>query len=127
MTDLGEIKMITENEARRMASHWIQAWNSHDLDEIMSHYGESVVLVSPVAARILNDPSGKVVGKEALRMYFKRGLEAYPNLKFELVDVLWGLSSLVLYYVNQKATKTGEFMELDTNGKVVRVVANYSG
>jgi len=110
-----------------MAKHWVQAWNSHDLDEIMSHYGEGVVLVSPAAARILNDPSGTVVGKEALRMYFKRGLEAYPGLKFELVDVMWGLASLVLYYVNQKGTKTGEFMELDADGKIVRVVANYSG
>jgi ketosteroid isomerase-like protein len=119
--------MITENEARGMARHWVQAWNSHDLDEIMSHYGESVVLVSPVAARILNEPSGTVVGKEALRMYFKRGLEAYPDLKFELVDVMWGLASIVLYYVNQKGTKTGEFMELDATGKVVRVVANYNG
>ena len=119
--------MITEDEAQSLARHWVQAWNSHDLDEIMSHYGESVVLVSPVAARVLNDPSGKVVGKEALRMYFKRGLEAYPGLKFELVDVMWGLSSLVLYYLNQKGTKTGEFMELDANGKVIRVVANYSG
>jgi len=119
--------MITEDKAREMARHWVHAWNSHDLDEIMSHYGENVVLVSPVAARILNDPSGRVVGKEALRTYFKRGLAAYPELRFELVDVMWGLSSLVLYYVNQKGTKTGEFMELDTNGKVVRVVANYSG
>ena len=119
--------MVTETEARNMAGHWEQAWNSHDLEEIMSHYGENVVLVSPVAARILNDPAGTVVGKESLRMYFKRGLEAYPGLKFALVDVMWGLSSLVLYYVNQKGTKTGEFMELDANGKIVRVVANYSG
>lgn len=119
--------MITEGEARSWARHWVQAWNTHDLDEIMSHYAESVVLVSPVAARVLSDSSGTVVGREALRMYFKRGLEAYPGLKFELVDVMWGLSSLVLYYVNQKGTKTGEFMELDTNGKVVRVVANYNG
>jgi hypothetical protein len=119
--------MITENAARSLARDWVQAWNSHDLDAIMSHYAERVVLVSPVAARILNDPTGTVIGNEALRTYFKRGLEAYPNLKFELLDVMWGLSSLVLYYVNQKGTKTGEFMELDTNGKVVRVVANYNG
>lgn len=119
--------MLTENEARQFASHWVQAWNSRDLDEIMSHYGPNVVLVSPVAAKILNDSSGTVRGKEALRMYFKRGLEAYPNLKFELVDVMWGLSSVVLYYVNQKGTKTGEFMEIDASGKAVRVVANYNG
>jgi len=119
--------MLTEDKTRNLARHWIEAWNSHDLDAIMSHYGPEVVLVSPVAARILNDPSGTVKGKEALRAYFKKGLEVYPNLRFELMDVMWGLSSVVLYYVNQKGTKTGEFMELDSNGKVVRVVANYNG
>ena len=41
--------------------------------------------------------------------------------------MMWGLSSVVLYYVNQKGEKIGEFMELDSNGKVVRVVANYNG
>jgi hypothetical protein len=118
--------MLTEDSARNLASHWILAWNAHDLDEIMSHYAEDVVLVSPVVARILNDPSGAVKGKEALRAYFKKGLDAYPNLKFDLIDVMWGLSSVILYYKNQKGGKTGEFMEVDSKGKVVRVVANYS-
>jgi hypothetical protein len=67
------------------------------------------------------------VGKDALRSYFKLGLAAYPNLAFELVDVMWGISSVVLYYVNQKGTKSGEFMELDSEQKVIRVVANYNG
>jgi ketosteroid isomerase-like protein len=116
-----------ENEAREFARHWVAAWNAHDLDRILSHYALDVVLVSPVAAKILNDQSGMVRGKEALRQYFQRGLDAYPDLTFELVDVMWGLSSVVLYYVNQKGTKTGEFMEFDSSGKVVRVVANYNG
>ena len=118
--------MLTEDNARNLASHWIRAWNAHDLEEIMSHYAEDVVLVSPVAARILNDPSGAVTGKEALRAYFKMGLDVYPNLKFDLIDVMWGVSSVILYYRNQKGGKTGEFMEIDSQGKVVRVIANYT-
>ena len=107
-------------------AHWIAAWNSHDLDAILSHYSPDVVLTSPVAARILNEPSGTVRGKDALRNYFTLGLEAYPNLRFDLLDVMQGLSSIVLCYINQKGTKTAEFMEFDERGKVIRVVANYS-
>jgi len=66
-----------------------------------------------------------VKGKDALRAYFKRGLEVYPNLEFGLIDVMWGLSSIVLYYTNQNSTKSGEFMEIDEHGKIHRVVANY--
>ena len=118
--------MISETDIRQFAQHWIAAWNSHDLDAIMSHYAAEVVLTSPTAARLLNDPSGTVTGKEEVRSYFERGLEAYPNLTFELLDVMWGISNVILYYRNQKGTRTGEFMEFDANQKVVRVVANYS-
>jgi ketosteroid isomerase-like protein len=82
--------MLTKKDASEFANHWVKAWNSHDLDKIMLHYSMDIVLVSPVAAKILNDPSGVVKGKETLRAYFRRGLEAYPNLKFELIDVMWG-------------------------------------
>ena len=105
---------------------WIAAWNSRELDAIISHYSDNILLTSPVAAKLLNDPSGTVRGKAALRNYFQRGLEAYPNLHFELLDVMSGLSSVVLVYLNQKGTKTAEFMEFDESGKVTRVVANYS-
>ena len=117
---------MTDSEARTFAEQWISAWNSHNLSAILSHYNDEVVLTSPVAARILKDPAGRVIGKSEMRAYFQKGLEAYPNLSFQLVDVLKGLSSVVLYYVNHANTKTAEFMELDDSGKVVRVVANYS-
>jgi len=115
-----------ESEATEFAREWVAAWNSRDLDAILSHYDENVVLTSPAAAKILGDPSGTVRGNAALRNYFQRGLEAYPNLHFELLDVMIGLSSVVLCYKNQKGTKTAEFMEFGENEKVIRVVANYS-
>ena len=119
--------MTTELEAKEFARQWVAAWNSHDLDAIMSHYDADVVLTSPVAAKILDDPSGTVEGNAALRNYFERGLELYPNLHFELLDVMWGLFSIVVCYKNQKGTRTAEFMEFGKNGKIIRVVANYSG
>ena len=118
--------MLTEAEVRKFADDWIRAWNSHDIEAIMSHYAPEVVLTSPTAAKLLGDPSGTIKGKEAVRNYFEKGLQAFPNLTFELLDVMWGISSVVLYYRNQKGTKTGEFMELDANQKVARVVANYN-
>jgi predicted ester cyclase len=118
--------MLTGEWVKRFAQEWVGSWNAHDLEAILQHYANGVKLTSPVAARLLGDPSGNVRGKEALRSYFSKGLEAYPDLKFELMDVMWGLSSVVLYYANQVGRKTGEYMEIDENGKVVRVVANYS-
>ena len=117
---------MNKEQAWELARHWVAAWNAHDLDLIMTHYDEAIELTSPVAARLLEKADGKVVGKTNLRAYFQRGLEAYPDLRFQLEDVLWGLNSVVLYYTNQKGTRTAEFMELSANGKVMRVVANYN-
>jgi predicted ester cyclase len=117
---------VTKDEAWRLANHWVAAWNAHDLDLIMTHYEDAVELTSPVAARLLGTANGKVIGKANLRAYFARGLEAYPELQFRLEDALWGLNSVVLYYANQKGTRTAEFMELSAAGKVARVVANYN-
>jgi hypothetical protein len=117
---------VTRDDARKLAEHWIAAWNAHDLDLIMAHYDDAIELTSPVAAQLLKTPDGKVIGKANLRAYFQRGLAAYSELHFRLEDVLWGVNSVVLYYTNQKGTRTAEFMELSTSGKVVRVVANYN-
>jgi len=117
---------VTRDEAWSLANHWVAAWNAHDLDLIMTHYEDAIELISPVAARLLGTPDGRVAGKANLRAYFQCGLEAYPELHFHIEDVLWGMNSIVLYYTNQKGTHTAEFMELSVSGKVVRVVANYS-
>ena len=74
---------------------------------IMTHYEDAVELTSPVAAQLLGTPDGQVIGKENLKAYFKRGLGAYPELRFQLEDVLWGLNSVVLYYINQEGNARG--------------------
>ena len=117
---------MTRDEACKLAEHWVAAWNAHDLELILTHYDDVVELTSPVAAQLLGTADGKVVGKANLRAYFQRGLAAYPELHFHLENVLWGINSVVLCYLNQKGTRTAEFMELSATGKVARVVANYS-
>jgi predicted ester cyclase len=117
---------MNKEEAWKLAKAWVSAWNAHDLDSIMAHHDDAVELTSPVAAKLLGTPDGKVIGKASLRAYFERGLAAYPDLRFNLEDVLWGVNSVLLYYTNQAGRRTGEFMELSASGKVARVVANYN-
>jgi hypothetical protein len=72
----------------------------------MTHYEDAIELTSPVVAQLLGTPDGKVIGKANLKAYFQRGLATYPELHFRLDDVLLGVSSLVLFYTNQKGTHT---------------------
>jgi len=119
--------MLAEKEARSFAEEWAAAWNAHDLERILAHYCEDVTLTSPVVVQLLGQAAGTVVGKPALRAYFKRGLDAYPQLRFAIERVAWGVRSVVVLYQNQRGTRTAEFMELADDGRVRRVVANYDG
>ena len=111
--------------AREFAQDWVDAWNSHDLEQILTHYDDEVLLVSPVALKLLGG-DGTVRGKAALRGYFLRGLEAFPNLRFDLIDALWGVETIVVYYINNvRGSKTAEVMLLNAAGKIRQVWANY--
>jgi predicted ester cyclase len=111
--------------AREFAQDWVDAWNSHDLERILNHYEEEVLLTSPVAAKLLNG-DGTVRGKAALHEYFLRGVQAYPDLHFDLIDVLWGTETIVLYYFNNvRGSKTAEVLLLNAAGKIRGVWANY--
>jgi hypothetical protein len=112
--------------ARQFAQEWIDAWNGHDLERILSHYEDEIRLVSPVALNLLKNGDGIVAGKAALREYFRCGLEAFPNLHFDLIDVLWGMETIVIYYANKvRGNKTAEVMKLTKEGKIRSVWANY--
>jgi hypothetical protein len=111
--------------ARKFAQDWVEAWNSHDLERILSHYEDEVLLVSPVALKLLGG-DGTVRGKAALHDYFSRGLQAFPHLRFDLIDAFWGIETIVVYYINNvRGNKTAEVMLLNSVGKIRRVWANY--
>jgi hypothetical protein len=111
--------------AHEFAQDWVHAWNSHDLERILTHYDDEVLLVSPVALKLLSG-DGTVRGKAALREYFLRGIQAYPDLRFNLIDALWGIETIVVYYINNvRGNKTAEVMLMNPAGKIRRVWANY--
>lgn len=106
------------------AEEWIAAWNAHDLDRILSHYAPDVVFLSPIAQKRVGN--GRVTGITALRDYWRRGLDAEPNLAFELVDVLVGHDCLTINYRNHRKQRAAETFEFATDGTVVRSYACYA-
>ncbi|NSL88902.1 nuclear transport factor 2 family protein [Chitinophaga solisilvae] len=107
-----------------IAEAWLHAWNSHNLEDIMSHYDEDIVFYSPFIVKINNDPSGCIRGKAALRAYFQRALTAYPDLHFDLYHILEGVNSVVLYYKSVQDKLSTEMM-IVKEGLVVEVRAHY--
>lgn len=113
----------SRTSAEVFAAHWISAWNSHDIEAILSHYSDDVVFLSPVAAQ--RTGNGRVIGREALRSYWSAGLAAQPELQFEVDKVLIGLQTVTVLYRNHRHQSVAETFEFSEAGKVVRAYACY--
>jgi ketosteroid isomerase-like protein len=117
--------VIDRKFALKFAAEWIAAWNTHDLDRILAHYTEDFEFSSPKIPQIAGEPSGKLQGKAAVRAYWEKALARLPNLRFELIDVTFGIDSLVIYYHSVGNRRAMEVMQFDSCGKVMRSAAHY--
>jgi hypothetical protein len=66
---------------------WISAWNRHDFDAVLTHYNDSVKFTSPKAQQVVGKST--IEGKDALRRYWSKGMETFPDLLFELDHWIW--------------------------------------
>lgn len=119
--------MIEKAYAEGFATEWIEAWNSHDLERILSHYTEDFEFSSPIIVQLMGEPSGTLYGKAAISHYWSKALARAPNLRFELAHVLYGVRSLVIHYTRHDGRLASEYFEFGLSGKVVRSAAHYGG
>lgn len=116
---------LTNSTARAFALEWVEAWNAHDIERVLSHYAEDVAFHSPFIAIFADEASGHLLGKAALRTYWAAALEKLPDLRFELLDVLLGAGSLTVYYRGHRGMVAETFF-FSEDGKVQRATACYS-
>lgn len=116
--------MITHTQAERFGKDWIDAWNSHDLDRILSHYSADFVMASPHIAAIAGEPSGVLRGKRAVGDYWQQALSRFPDLHFELLATFAGADSVAIHYEGVRGPAI-EVLFFDANGRVERAAAHY--
>src|SRR5438552_1043103 len=87
-------KNMTEIQANEFAREWIAAWNSHDVERILSHYSDEIEFTSPFVVRMTGDPSGTIRDKATLTQYFRRAFTTFPDLCFDPICALAGVNSV---------------------------------
>ena len=117
--------MIDQTFAEHFAIEWIESWNGHDLDRILSHYSDDFEMSSPLIAQIAGEPRGTLKGKEAVSAYWKKALTLIPNLHFELITTLIGVNSITIYYRGARGM-AAEVFYFNHAGKVVKAFAHYA-
>jgi hypothetical protein len=117
---------MTEQEAIAIAQNWLHDWNQHNLDAILSHYADDVEFTSPLIAKLTRYENGIITDKAALREYFATGLAAYPDLKFEPLQILVGVNSIVIYYRSVQGLLAAECITINSQGLIAHSTAHYS-
>lgn len=111
-------------DVNQFASEWIAAWNAHDVEAILAHYGAEVEYTSPFVAK-LTGGGATLRGKDALRDYVQRGLAAFPELHFTLLETYTGADSVVLRYRSVRDLVAAETFQFDAKGRVKQVLCHY--
>jgi hypothetical protein len=103
---------MDHTEAQAFAEQWARNWNAHDVDALLAHFTDDVVFTSPVAVRLVGG-DGVIRGKEALRSYWSGALKLIPDLRFEVLGVYAGVSTVVINYRNQVGGVVSEVLSFD--------------
>ena len=117
------MSVIDYEFALQFTAEWIESWNAHDLDRILSHYDDEFEMFSPVTVQAGGEPSGALRGKERVREYWSAAFERHPDLRFEHITTLVGVSSVTLYYRGVRGL-SAEVFQFGPDGKVVKAFAH---
>ena len=109
------------------ANEWIDSWNSHDLERILSHYADDFEITSPMIRAAAGIEADSLKGKVEISKYWETALSKIPDLKFELLDVTRGADSVALYYKSVMNKRCVEVMYLNSDNKISKVVSHYTG
>jgi ketosteroid isomerase-like protein len=101
----------------KFAQQWIEAWNGHDLEMVLSFYAEDIQVRSPFAKLYKSD--GIIKGKDALRSYWGEALRRMPNIKFKLIATYSGHMALAIHYEDETGRNVIETMLFNDRDKVV--------
>jgi len=117
---------MTHEEAKQFAEHWVEAWNKHDLDEVLSHYTSDFEMTSPMIQKLLATGTGTLKGKQAVGDYWRAAIQKLPDLRFSVIAVTSGVNTVSIYYDSVMGKKAIETFFFNSEGKVFKALATYA-
>ena len=120
--------MSQPHDAARLTAlgrDWIDAWNSHDLERVLTLYAEDSEMTSDKIQALGFEASGTLRGKDRLRAYWGKALALLPDLRFDLIDTYVSPDSIVVFYKNERGAQICEYLRLDESGKIRQGSANH--
>lgn len=119
---LPTIRMNSIDELQTIARKWFDAFNDHNLEELLSLYDDHAEHYSPKLKLRHPETNGLIKGKGALREWWKGAFERLKTLRYELVRLTPYEDRVFMEYVRhvegEEDLYVGEMLEVK-NGKIV--------
>jgi ketosteroid isomerase-like protein len=113
------------SELAELGRKWIAAWNSRDLEQVLTLYADEAEMTSDLIARLGFSVQGSLRGKHNLRAYWTKALAGNTDLHLNEIAVYTSPNSLVVHYENQRGQKICEYLRVDRDGRIVQGSANH--
>lgn len=113
---------MSSQEIMSIAYKWFDAFNSHNLEQLLSLYDENAQHFSPKLKLIKPETNGLVIGKEAMREWWKDSFERLPSLKYKVTSLTANSDRVFMEYIrsvdNEEDMLVAEVLET-REGKII--------
>ena len=82
----------------RFVQEWLESWNSRSPARLLTHYAEDAVFQSPSVIALGGSSDGVVRGKREIAALYRRAIERFPKLRFEVEDVIERPRGVIVIY-----------------------------
>ena len=110
------------NQPTLIAQQWINAFNEHNLEALLSLYDDNAIHFSPKLKQRRPETEGLIKGKEAMRDWWRDALDRLPTLHYKLVRLTANDDRVFMEYIRQvydeEDMDVAEVLEIK-DGKIV--------
>lgn len=99
------------DENLQRVNQLVEAWNSHDLDQVAAHYSPDCYVRDVAIAQPL-------VGREAVRLMFEGYYTAFPDLQLTPTEIISDGDRIALFWTAQ-GTHRGSIMQIPASGRAI--------
>ena len=114
--------MSTKEEILSIATQWFDAFNKHDLEQLLALYDDNAVHYSPKLKIRQPETNGQVKGKAALSAWWQDAFERLPELHYQVTTLTANEQRVFMEYIRQVPGEpdmlVAEVLEV-TNGLIV--------
>lgn len=92
---------MTPEVLQSIAFKWFDAFNKHNLEQLLSLYDDEAQHYSPKLKIRQPETNGLVIGKEAMRNWWQDAFERLPSLHYKVTSLTANENRVFMEYIRQ--------------------------